>query len=139
MKQLIFQFLVFSFAMSEAAEKRIWREDRIVWQRLESDGTKYAVLDGDRELAGQPFSYAFWMPGGVWVKPHFHSQQTHVMVVKGKIRLGYGKVFDKTKTIELKAGEFFIVRAGEAHFEGSDGECLIIGTALGGWKTTELD
>jgi quercetin dioxygenase-like cupin family protein len=79
------------------------------------------------------------MPGGVWVKPHTHTQQAHVVVVKGSIKLGYGTKMDPSKTMELKAGQFFIVRAGEAHFEGSDGECLIIGTALGGWKTKELE
>lgn len=66
MKQLIFDFFVFSFAKREAAEKRVWRENRIVWQRLELEVMKYAVPDGDREVAGQPFRYAFRMPGGVW-------------------------------------------------------------------------
>ncbi len=56
-----------------------WNPDKIVWQRHDPDGTKYAVLDGDRDAPG------------------------------------------------------------EAHFEGSDGECVIIGTALGGWKTRELE
>ncbi len=117
----------------------IWNSATIKWQRHDPDGTRYAVLDGDRDRPGQPFTYAFYMPGGVWVKPHTHTQQAHVTVVKGSIRIGWGKVFDKTKTHLLHAGDTFIVRAGEAHFEGSDGECVIIGVALGGWKTTELE
>jgi uncharacterized RmlC-like cupin family protein len=79
------------------------------------------------------------MPGGVWVKAHHHTQQAHVAVVSGRIKLGYGAKLDKSKAVELNAGDFFIVPAGDPHFEGSDGECLIIGTALGGWKTTELE
>jgi mannose-6-phosphate isomerase-like protein (cupin superfamily) len=139
MKELILAIALSVSATSEAPEKRIWSADRIEWQRIDKDGTKYAVLDGNRDEAGKPFTYAFWMPGGVWVKPHTHTQQAHVAVVKGSIKLGYGTKMDKSKTVELKAGQFFIVRAGEAHFEGSDGECLIIGTALGGWKTKELE
>jgi quercetin dioxygenase-like cupin family protein len=139
MKQFIALFAVCVFAASDAPEKRLWNAETIVWQRLDGDGTKYAVLDGNREEAGKPFTYAFWMPGGVWVKPHTHTQQAHVVVVKGSIRLGYGSRMDKAATVLLKAGDYFVVRAGEAHFEGSDEECLIIGTPLGGWKTKELE
>lgn len=117
----------------------IWNASTIKWQRHDPDGTRYAVLDGSRDTPGQPFTYAFYMPGGVWVKPHTHTQQAHVTVVKGSIRIGWGRVFDKAKTHLLHVGDTFIVRAGEAHFEGSDGECVIIGVALGGWKTTELE
>jgi mannose-6-phosphate isomerase-like protein (cupin superfamily) len=139
MKELIFAIAVSVFAAGDGPEKRVWSADQIEWQRIDKDGTKYAVLDGNRDEPGKPFTYAFWMPGGVWVKPHTHTQQAHVVVVKGSIKLGYGTKMDPSKTMELKAGQFFIVRAGEAHFEGSDGECLIIGTALGGWKTKELE
>jgi mannose-6-phosphate isomerase-like protein (cupin superfamily) len=139
MKTLLLAFTLGFLAANDAPQTRVWRADQIQWQRVDKDGTKYAVLDGDRDVVGKPFTYAFWMPGGVWVAPHTHTQQAHVVVVKGSIRLGYGTKLDKAKTMELKAGEFFIVRAGEAHFEGSDGECLIIGTALGGWKTKELE
>lgn len=111
----------------------------ITWQRIDADGSKYAVLHGDRNQAGQPFSYAFWLPGGVWVKAHHHSQQAHVSVVSGSLQLGYGRQLDRSKTVTLRAGDFFIVPAGEPHFEGSEGECLIIGTALGAWQTTELE
>jgi mannose-6-phosphate isomerase-like protein (cupin superfamily) len=129
-------------AASLAAENPrdlVWSPETIVWQRHDKDGTKYAVLDGSRDTPGQPFTYAFWMPGNVWVKAHHHTQQAHVAVVRGTITLGFGKKLDKSNTVKLRAGQFFIVRAGEPHFEGSDGECLIIGTALGGWKTTEIE
>jgi len=117
---------------------RIWREDTIRWQPDDPPGAKYAVLDGDRDRPGTLFTYAFWMPGGVWAPVHVHSQAAHVAVMRGTLRLGYGRVADRTKTVPVAAGEFFIVRAGEAHFEGSDEPCLIIGTALGGWRTTTL-
>jgi mannose-6-phosphate isomerase-like protein (cupin superfamily) len=119
--------------------KMIWSPEQIQWQRLDADGTKYAVLRGDRDQPGKPFTYAFWMPGGVWVKAHTHTQDAHVAVVRGSIELGFGAKLDKSKAIPIAAGGFFVVPAGVPHFEGSQGECLIIGTALGGWKTANLE
>lgn len=123
----------------ERPEALIFAPDAIRWQRTESDGTKYAVLDGDRDKPGTLFTYAFWMPGGVWVKGHHHTQQAHVAVIKGTLLLGFGEKLDRRKTSAVHAGQFFIVRAGVPHFEGSESECLIVGTAMGGWKTTNLE
>ncbi|MCX6608312.1 MAG: cupin domain-containing protein [Acidobacteria bacterium] len=117
----------------------VWRPDAIAWQRADPDGTKYAVLDGDRDKPGEPFTYAFWMPDGAWVGAHLHSQQAHVAVVKGTLLLGFGRKLDREKTKPVRAGEFFIVRGGVPHYEGARGETLIIGSALGGWKTTVLE
>jgi quercetin dioxygenase-like cupin family protein len=122
-----------------ADESLIWNPDRIRWQREEEGGAKYAVLDGDREKVGASFSYAFWMPNGHWVKAHTHTQQAHVTVVRGTLLLGFGPKMDKQNVVRVRAGEHFIVRAGVAHYEGAEGETLIIGAALGGWKTTNLE
>ena len=117
----------------------VWTPDTIVWQPDDPPGAKYAVLDGNRDRPDELFTYAFWLPGGVWAPVHFHSQTAHVAVMRGTLKLGFGRTADRAKTISVGAGHFFIVRANQVHFEGSDGECLIIGTARGGWKTTVLD
>jgi quercetin dioxygenase-like cupin family protein len=116
----------------------IWTPDTIRWQPDDPPGSKYAVLDGDRDDESGLFTYAFWLPGGVWAPVHSHSQAAHVAVMSGALRLGFGPVADRSRAVTVSAGQFFIVRANEAHFEGSDAECLIIGTARGGWKTTIL-
>ena len=125
-------------SIADPSGGRIWREDTIRWQPDDLPGAKYAVLDGDRDRPGTLFTYAFWLPGGVWAPAHIHSQAAHVAVMRGTLRLGFGRAADRAKAVPVAAGEFFVVRAGEAHFEGSDGPCLIIGTALGGWRTTIL-
>jgi hypothetical protein len=116
----------------------VWREDTIAWTPDDPPGSKYAVLDGDRTRPDGLFTYAFWLPGGVWAPPHVHSQTAHVAVLRGVLRLGFGGVSDRAAAREIRAGEFFIVRADQPHFEGSDGPCLIVGTARGGWTTTVL-
>lgn len=114
----------------------IWRPDRIQWQPDDPPGAKYAVLDGDRDRPGTLFTYAFWLPGGAWAPAHHHSQTAHVAVMRGALRLGFGPLVDRARTTRVRAGEFFIVRAGQWHYEGADEDCLILGTALGGWTTT---
>lgn len=113
-----------------------WTPDTFPWQPDDPPGAKYAVLHGGRDDARGVFTYAFWLPGGVWAPVHLHSRTAHVTVVRGTLRLGRGRVADRAAAVAIPAGGFFVVPADEWHYEGSDGECLIIGTAQGGWTTT---
>jgi quercetin dioxygenase-like cupin family protein len=138
------QFALFpaaAFAQTKAKEPEslVWTPENIHWQHDEEGGAKYAVLDGDRDKPGEPFSYAFSMPSGLWVRAHTHTQQAHVTVVRGTLLLGFGRNMDKKKFVRIPAGNFFIVRANVPHYEGAEGDTLIIGAALGGWKTTNLE
>ena len=121
------------------ARPQIWRPDEIRWQREDSDGTRYAILHGDRANANGLFVYAFWMPAGAWVKAHTHTRDAHVAVAKGSLQLGFGAKMDKAKSETIRAGDFFFVPGGLPHFEGCAEDCLIIGTAQGGWATKELE
>lgn len=127
-----------ALAQGPTPESRVWSFDTIAWTPDDPPGAKYAVLDGDRTKVGSLFTYAFWLPGGVWASPHVHSQDAHVAVMSGTLQLGYGRTLDKSRATAIAAGQFFIARANEPHFEGSDEPCLIIGTALGGWTTTMI-
>jgi|GEM_PF-2848240 len=73
----------------------VWRLDTIPWQRTDPDGTKYIVLDGDRDKPGEPFTYPFWMPDGAWVGAPLHSQQAHVAAVKGTLLPGFGRKLER--------------------------------------------
>ncbi len=125
-----------AIARDQTPGSLVWSEASIPWAPDDPPGAKYAVLDGDRTRPGTLFSYAFWLPGGVWAPAHVHSQDAHVAVMSGTLRLGYGRAVDPSRAVAIPAGQFFIARANEPHFEGSDGPCLIIGTAMGGWTTT---
>lgn len=118
---------------------RVWTPETIVWQRTEPNGGKYAVLEGSRDTPGQPFTYAYLLPDGQWVAGHRHTQAARVVVVKGTLLVGEGAKMDKSKVREIKAGEVFFVPANEPHYEGARGDTLIIGTAVGVWRTTELE
>ena len=63
------------FGQSPAVEA--WNPGNIVWQRTDSDGTKWAVLEGDKDAPGKAFTYAFFLPAGHW-EHHFHNQDARV-------------------------------------------------------------
>lgn len=118
------------------ADPLVWTPDTIDWTPDDPPGATYAVLHGRRDDPAAVFTYAFRLPGGVWAPVHRHSRTAHVTVVRGTLRLGRGRTVDRAATVAIPAGGFFVVPAGEWHYEGSDGECVIIGTAQGGWTTT---
>lgn len=116
-----------------------WRPDQIRWEAAAPNGTKFALLEGERDKAGVGFSYAFAVPGGVWDGPHSHSATVKVFVAKGALRIGFGPVPDHGKAITYPAGSYLIVPAGAVHFDGADEDTVIIGAAVGPWTTTYLD
>lgn len=111
----------------------------IPWGPTAADGTRFALLDGRRAVAGQQFSYAFALPPGAWDKPHSHSSTARIFVLKGVLKLGWGADMDKGKAQAFPAGSFVVVPAGAVHFDGADEETIILGVASGVWATRYVD
>ena len=118
------------------AQGKAWTPDTITWQELNADGTKYTVLEGRRDVPGEAFTYAFFIPAGVWDSPHSHTAEARVVVVKGNLKLGYGRALDKQSAREFPVGSYLLVPANADHFDGADEDTIIIGTAVGPWKTS---
>jgi len=111
----------------------------IPWGPVAADGTRFALLDGQREMAGQQFSYAFALPPGAWDKPHSHSSTARIFVLKGVLKLGWGAAMNKAQAKAFPAGSFVVVPAGAVHFDGADEETIILGVASGVWATRYVD
>jgi len=111
-----------------------WDADNIVWQRVDSDGTKWAVLEGDKDAVGKEFTYAFFIPAGYW-EHHWHTQDARVAVIKGALRVAQGEKLDKEKAVPYPVGSYLFVPANVQHTMGADVDTIIIGTAMGPWKT----
>jgi hypothetical protein len=116
-----------------------WIAETIEWQVNGSDGTRYALLEGRRDRAGEAFVYAFQMPAGFWDPPHWHTSDAHVTVVKGTLLLGYGETFDPASLSVFPQGSELLVPAGARHFDGSDDATVIVGRATGVWSTHYVD
>jgi hypothetical protein len=110
-----------------------WTPDTIPWQEIAADGSKYALLDGDKKAGA--FSYAFFLPAGMWDQPHWHSQDSRVFVASGALQLGYGEIFDRAALRLYPAGSFLSVPGGARHFDGAEIDTLIFGAARGPWAT----
>ncbi len=134
-----FALMALLLAAGPARSGTGWTPDTIPWQTQAPNGTRYALLEGDRQSADAPFSYAFSIPAGVWDSPHSHSATARVFVVRGVLRIGFGDRFDTALARAYPAGSYLVVPAGAVHFDGSDVDTVIIGTATGPWSTTYRD
>jgi quercetin dioxygenase-like cupin family protein len=98
------------------------------------DGTKWSVLEGDKDAPGKAFIYAFYIPAGNWGH-HSHNQDARVAVASGALKVAIGPKLDKERAKAYPVGSFLLVPANVEHTMGADVDTIIIGTALGPWKT----
>jgi quercetin dioxygenase-like cupin family protein len=126
--------LLGTLAMGQSAAVKTWDASSIVWQNAYPDGTKWSVLEGDKDAPGKAFTYAFYIPAGYW-EHHSHNQDARVAVVSGALRVAVGPKLDKEGAKAYSIGSFLLVPANVAHTMGADVDTIIIGTAMGPWKT----
>lgn len=112
--------------------------ENIVWDQANPDGTRAATLVGARH-SGVTFTYAFFIPAGVWDMPHSHVADAHLIVASGELRLGYGDQLDRDDATCYPAGSFLCVPANAVHFDGAEEDTVLIGTAVGPWSTDYVD
>lgn len=116
-----------------------WHPDTIAWQQTNPDGTRFALLEGVRDTPGVPFTYAFFIPAGVWDGPHSHAATVRVFVARGTLALGYDKTLDRAKARRFPVGSILLVPGGAVHFDGATEDTVIIGTAVGPWSTDYIE
>jgi len=114
-----------------------WRWSAIRWQQLNPDGTKYALLQGSREAAGEQFTYALSFPPGFVGLAHHHSGDLRVAVVRGELFLGMGSKVSKRKMKRFPMGSYLLIPAGAPHYEATKKTTVVISTAVGPWVTTQ--
>jgi quercetin dioxygenase-like cupin family protein len=121
-------------AMAWAQGPRAWTPETIQWQETSPDGTKYALLEGKRDVSGESFTYAFFIPAGYW-EHHWHSADARVAVVKGELLVAYGPALDKEHATGYGVGAYVLVPKNVQHTMGAKVDTIIIGTAVGPWAT----
>jgi hypothetical protein len=116
-----------------------WHPDTLHWAEIAPDGTRYTLLEGRRDLPGEAFTYAFFIPAGFWDPGHWHTADARIVVLKGTLHLGYGNVLDISASSAYPTGSVVLVPAGMRHFDGAHEDTVIIGTAVGPWSTHYVD
>jgi quercetin dioxygenase-like cupin family protein len=121
-------------AQQAASKPQSWDAKSIVWQQVDKDGTKWAVLEGRMDVPGEQFTYAFFLPAGHW-EHHWHIADARVAVLHGKLKVAFGDHLDKASAKEYGVGTFIYVPANLQHTMGAEVDTIVIGTAKAPWKT----
>jgi quercetin dioxygenase-like cupin family protein len=95
-------------------------------------------LAGDRRVAGLFAERIRFLPGDRG-RPHTHSGDLHVTIVRGRIFLNWGTRFDTTGARSLSDGDFVVLPAGRAHFEWVDEPAEIHVQGIGPVSTAYVD
>ena len=132
--RLLLICLLYLPSVAWAQQAQSWTPDTIQWQETYPDGTKYSVLQGRRDVPGEAFTYAFFIPAGYW-EHHWHSADARVAVVKGELQLAYGRALDKEHAKGYGVGAYVLVPKNIQHTMGAKTDTIIVGTAVGPWAT----
>jgi len=111
-----------------------WNAKTVQWQKVDPDGTRWAVLQGRQDIPGQAFTYAAFIPAGYHDR-HSHGSDARIAVVQGSLKVGFGEG-GQSELKSYPVGSFLFVPANVEHTMGADVETIIIGTATGPWRTT---
>jgi quercetin dioxygenase-like cupin family protein len=102
------------------------------------NGVKFATIYGDPSKPG-PYVIRVIFPVGIMSSPHFHSEERHVVVVKGTWFTGTDDKWDPSTAIGLPAGSYMYHPAGGVHFDGAlKDEVTVQIVGVGPSKTTFL-
>jgi hypothetical protein len=117
----------------------VWTADTIPWQETSADGSRFALLEGRRDVPGGAYTYAAFVPKGVWSKAHFHTQATRLVVLRGSLWLGFGDKADRASMTAYPVGSYLMVPGGTRHFDGAEEDTVVIATAIGVSETVHLE
>jgi quercetin dioxygenase-like cupin family protein len=111
-----------------------WDARSINWQKVDSDGTKWAILEGRSDVPGEAFTYAAFIPAG-FHDFHSHGSDARVAVEQGVLKVSFGDTLDLEHLKPYPVGTFLYVPANAKHTMAADEDTIIIGTAAGPWHT----
>jgi quercetin dioxygenase-like cupin family protein len=104
------------------------------WRQV-GDGVEMALVDGNPQSTGE-FTYLMRFRAGKFIPPHFHPNETRVLVVSGEVRVGFGDQLDTLHARVVGAGGFASIPGGAHHFEAGKTDAVVFLTGPGPLKTT---
>jgi len=92
------------------------KPEQIKWSDMQGmAGWKMAVLAGDPTKAG-PYVERVKLPANAFIPPHSHPDTENLTVISGTFSIGNGDKADKSKTVALSAGSFYLLPANLVHY-----------------------
>jgi quercetin dioxygenase-like cupin family protein len=125
---------------TESDERRFVRitPEQVEWRvPLGVGSTPLALLDGDPSKPGiyvQRVKY----PPNVFTRPHWHTEDRHIVVLQGTWYMGTGVEFDPSRAIAMPVGSYVKHPAGAVHWDGAKDEEVVLQVVGYGPLVTEL-
>ncbi|MFZ4690639.1 MAG: cupin domain-containing protein [Polymorphobacter sp.] len=115
--------------------------EQLVWRPVpNSFGVESAVISGNPAKPGV-YVVRVRFPPHVMDRPHWHSGDRHVTVLKGTWFAGTGVRFDPASAAPLPAGSYMFHPAGGIHWDGAygDEEAIVQIIGIGPIESTDVD
>jgi hypothetical protein len=102
---------------------------------VEGGGTlRFAVVEGNPEKAGAPFTVMLNCSDGFKVAPHWHPTDENIVLLKGSVAVGTGDKFDPAAAKEIPTGGYGFMPAHMHHFAVCKGDTDILVYGSGPFK-----
>lgn len=102
---------------------------------LYEGGRLIDLVSGDPGKAGSPYVIRIHNYARMVVPPHWHPEDEHIVVVKGRWHLGHGDTFDRAELRALEVGDYALVPKRMNHFGWSESETIIQVHGIGPFST----
>ena len=104
---------------------------------LAGEGCGMFVLEGNPK-GEQIFTFRIRTTEPFVLAPHTHPRNERVTVIDGALYVGFGEKVDKASSTRFEAGDFYVNRAGAAHFVWSDEPMTVQLQGIGPWEIHPL-
>lgn len=136
---LITLYFLSGSSIALAQGPQIYKKDQINYTQASElpQGAKRAVIFGNLSKP-EPYILRHNVPAGYVALPHWHDTDEQVTILSGSLHVGFGKVFDKSKTITLRPGDFQIIPAYTPHYGYATEPALYQNSGMGP-RTTKFE
>jgi uncharacterized RmlC-like cupin family protein len=115
--------------------------DDLTWRAAEGNtlGVQTAIVEGDPSKPGYYLTVNHFPPG-VMSRPHYHSDERSIVVLKGTWYTDEGEVFRPNQCVALKPGDYMRHPKGGPHYDGAlDEDVWVLIAGHGPTKATVVD
>jgi quercetin dioxygenase-like cupin family protein len=97
-------------------------------------GWEIAVVSGDPDKEGEPFTVRFRGEDGANVPPHWHPIDENITVLEGALLAATGEKFDERQLKPMNTGSFMTMPKEMRHFARAQGKTIIQAHGTGPFK-----
>jgi ketosteroid isomerase-like protein/quercetin dioxygenase-like cupin family protein len=115
---------------------RVVAFDSLTWRG--GNGLEMATVSGDPAINGVPYSVMLRLAPGRWIAPHWHPGDTHLVVLSGTFRVGFGDAIDSVAAKRVDVGGAFDVPGTVHHYEGAVSASVVLLSGIGPLQTNPV-